>query len=551
MSTSDDQNTSEVYTPDSGLEESVKKGEGRNITPWIYFSVLDLCVIGIVSVQLFSNDHSLTNILSALLTLVGWLFLLLWLRSLQQTRGLAGILFISSIVGVIGFFVVFKWERFSSEMVPQFSYRFGPGKGELPTESAPDAEQVDSIFAAAETDFNQFLGPDRTGVLTTRVQSDWESNPPKIQWKQPIGEGWSGFAVQGDAAITMEQRDESEWVTAYNIADGTLLWKYVIDAKHTTVPGGAGPRSTPTIDNNRVYACSAVGKFVCLNLTDGSEIWSQDLCELSSANQASFEAEVSWGRSGSPLIVNDKVVIPLGGKETVGGNESAAQPLIAFSAEDGSEVWRAGKGQITYSSPVMATVGGVSQILFVSWDKVAGYKFDTGEQLWEAEWQGVGNANPAVSHPVQVSDNQLLLGKAYGQGSMLLELKNNDGEWSTEQVWKKSSVMKTKFATAVIRDGFAYGLSDGILECIDVSNGRKKWKRGRYKHGQLLLLDDKLLILTEDGELVLVKAEPEKHEELASMKVIDGICWNTISLSGNRLLVRSSDEAACVILPLE
>jgi outer membrane protein assembly factor BamB len=111
--------------------------------------------------------------------------------------------------------------------------------------------------------------------------------------------------------------------------------------------------------------------------------------------------------------------------------------------------------------------------------------------------------------------------------------------------------LKTKLTSAVIRDGFAYGLSDGILECIQVSDGKQQWKKGRYRHGQLLLVDDVLLITAENGSVVLVAADPSKFKELAKLDVMGDVTWNTAALSGDRLLMRNADEAACLRLPLK
>lgn len=514
---------------------------GWSFVPWL---LLALIALGIVLARRAAPDldHALANIITVVLVFAGWIVALVAFyltpkrRSLMATVALAPI-----VVGLVGL-SLFKFERLDSELVPHFRSRW-TRVTPLPSETAASGAGAE-MFAARETDFPQFLGPTRDGRVSCDVDPDWQTSPPLIVWKQPIGPGWSGFAIQGDVGVTMEQRDQSEWVSAYSLTDGSLLWKYEIPARHTTVPGGAGPRSTPLIANHRVYACSAVSEVVCLNLTSGEPLWSHDLLELAGMDQIEFEASVTWGRAGSPLIVDQQLIVPFGGKP------DQCQPLIAFTAESGQENWRGGKGQISYSSPTLATVDGVQQILFVSEGKVAGYEIDSGKVLWESKWPGSANANPAVAQPVIVDDTRLLLGKGYGEGAELIGVSRSNADWTVHSIWKNTSVMKTKFTTAVVRDGFAYGLSDGILECIDVVTGEKQWKRGRYRHGQLLLLQDLLLILSEAGELVLVAAQPTQFEELAKFPVISDVSWNTMALSGNRLMIRNSEEVACVLLPL-
>ncbi|MFN3192163.1 MAG: PQQ-binding-like beta-propeller repeat protein [Aureliella sp.] len=524
--------------------DQTKRKSRSGIVGWILGT---LSLIGIVAARMTAPDadHALANILTVGLGILAWAFIVFALIA-GGTFRVAGIaLFLAPAVAMIALITCFRFERLDAELVPQFSWRFAKDSELQEVDSNADAG--DAIFVARETDFPQFLGPDRDGVINAAIEADWNTNPPEIIWKKSIGEGWSGFAIQGDVAITMEQRDESEWVSAYSVQDGSIIWKYENAAVHTTVPGGLGPRSTPTIADGKVYACSAVDNLICLDLVSGEKVWSQDLLALAETSQADFEAGVAWGRSASPLVVGSLVVIPLGGQGDL------ASTLIAFDAATGEEKWRSGQGQAGYSSPVALTLDGVQQIVLVSEARVAGYDIESGEQLWESDWPGKSSADPAVAHPIQISDTQLLLAKGYSEGSQLLEISqaaSNPGSWQTKEIWRSKRVMKTKFTTAVVLDDYAYGLSDGILECIEVATGERQWKRGRYRHGQLLLLGDKLLILAESGNLVLVEATPDKYEELASIPVITNVSWNTLAISGNRLLVRNSDEAAMVKLPL-
>jgi outer membrane protein assembly factor BamB len=489
------------------------------------------------------GDFALANILSFLLILAAWLLLIAGLKLSYLPRFLWKLGLILPASAMLIWVAIFKIERFDGDLIPIFRPRWAaPSK--LP-QLANGEQDPESILAPRDTDYPEFLGLHRDATLpSTHIDPQWDVSPPQIAWKQDIGDGWSGFAIQGDVAVTMEQRGQEEWVTAYYVVDGSLLWNYVIKSRHTNIMGGTGPRSTPTIVGEHVFICSAVSRVACLELATGNELWSQELLELANTSQADFEQEVAWGRSASPLVIDGQVIVPLGGI----GNRRAA--LIAFDQTNGSELWRGGDDQISYSSPMFAILRGIPQILYTSESRLAAYNLEQGEVLWSFDWPGSSSSSATVSQPVVVDDAYVLLSKGYSQGAALLHVSSQDGDWKTTAVWRNESSLKTKFTTAVVHNGYAYGLSDGILECVDLHTGKREWKQGRYRQGQVLLVGEHLLITSEAGEIVLVKASPNQWDELASLPVIGDVSWNTAALSGDRLLMRNSEQAACVILPL-
>lgn len=535
----------------------------------LLWAAVPLGVIAIVVVRwsAHATDFAFGNVLTGLLGLMVWLVLILALARSTAPRIYWRALLLVPLGLLLIFLSIYKFERFNGDLIPQFSLRWSgaadtrpqsvqqdgsPDLNAVAADRASGAAAIDAapqipppMFVPRESDFPQYLGPSRDASLRhVSLNPNWDASPPRIAWKQSIGAGWSGFAVQGDVAVTMEQRDQQEWVSAYSVLDGTLLWNSPIEARHSNVMGGVGPRSTPSIADNRVYAASAVSRLSCLDLATGQEIWSQELLELAGTNQAAFERQVSWGRSASPLLVGDLVVIPLG------GTEAAKQTLIAFDRTTGQERWRGGSDQISYASPTLAELSGQPQILLVSEKLVAGYDIDSGAQLWSSPWPGSSSGAATVSQPVVVDATHVLLTKGYGEGCRLLQLMFAGDAWTVDVLWSNSAGLRTKFTNSVVRDGYAYGLSDGILECIRVSDGQRQWKKGRYRQGQLLLVGEHLLITAENGELVLVEANPEEMKEVAKLPVLGEVTWNTAALSGNRLLMRNSDEAACILLPL-
>lgn len=514
--------------------------------PWLA-AVGSVIAMVVVRSTAHRSDFAVANALTVVLTLVAWLSLALALFMSRLPRAWWRVALLAPLGLLLLFLSLFKFQRFNGEMSPQFTWRWN----RLATEDNFKAADSNAAGIAAEwltprdSDFPQYLGPKRDATVPhVSIDPNWIASPPRIAWKIGVGEGWAGFAVQGDVAVTMEQRGEQEWVSAYSVLDGVLLWKAIIDSKHSNVLGGVGPRSTPTISDNRVYACSAVSSVLCLDLATGQELWTQDLLGLTDAKQVDFEKGVAWGRSASPLIVDELVVVPLG------GTGDKMQTLIAFDRVLGNERWRGGSDQISYASPALVELAGQSQILYLSENQLAGYAIDTGVQLWSTPWPGSSSGSASVSQPVVVDEPHVLLTKGYGEGAEYLRLGLAENAWTVDVLWKNSTSLRTKFTNCVVRDGYAYGLSDGILECVRLEDGKRQWKKGRFRQGQLLLVGEDLLITAESGELVLVAANPSGMQELAKLAVIGDVTWNTAALSGDRLLMRNSEEAACVLLPL-
>ena len=438
---------------------------------------------------------------------------------------------------------------FSGAMVPQFRWKKG-GVGSTPLATKPpqaDGSLGDSEVVSSALQFDQFLGPKRTGVIADVVlESDWKSHPPVLEWKVDCGAGWAGMAVVDQRVVTIEQVENEEWVTCRSLVDGKLLWKSTTPARHYNVLGGLGPRGTPTISAGKVFALGATGHVVCLDLATGKIEWEKELLKIAENEQAEFEIGVAWGRAASPLLVRDQVILPLGDM-----NASDPRSLIAFDRTTGEIRWKAGSKQIGYSSPMVVTLAGIECLVIVNEDSVTGHRVEDGSLLWELAWPGQSNGAANCSQPIAIDDHQLLVTKGYGSGSVLLDFSATDGKLEFKQVWRKPALLRTKFTSAVFDGKYAYGLSDGVLECVDVALARREWKDGRYGHGQVLLVGKHLLISSEAGELVLVAATPDGYRELASVPVLEGITWNIPSLVGDRCLIRNATSMACMKLPLQ
>jgi outer membrane protein assembly factor BamB len=348
-----------------------------------------------------------------------------------------------------------------------------------------------------------------------------------------VGPGWSGFAVAGRRAITQEQRGENETVNCYDVLSGAPIWSYAYPAHFQSALAGEGPRATPIVAGNRVYALGSNGILNCLDVDAGTLIWSKDIVQ---DNQAKVN---EWGMSCSPVVVDGLLVVSAGGRNN--------RSLVAYRAASGEFVWGGGTDGAGYGSPFVTSLAGVRQILIFNAGGVCAHAPATGALLWKYRWPG---GHPHVSTPVVLPDDRLLVSSGYGVGSELLQIqKDSAGKLIATRIWK-SIRLKAKFTNLIYRGGFIYGLDDGIMACLDVSSGEQKWKEGRYGHGQEILAGDLLLITAESGEIILLDPDPQAPRELTRFSVLTGKTWNPPALAGQYLLVRNEKEAACYRLPL-
>ena len=400
--------------------------------------------------------------------------------------------------------------------VPQASV--SPSPGETAATPAP---------ATGRNYWTNFRGPRRDGKYDeSRVSTNWPSKGLPVVWKQPVGLGHSSFAVADGKAFTSEQRRNQEVVAAYDLNSGRELWTQKWNAEFTDTTGD-GPRATPTWDQGRIYALGATGELRCLEANTGSVVWGKNIL---SDNQAS---NLPWAMAASPLVVDDKVIVLPGG--------TAGKSVVAYNKMTGAPVWKVLNDTQAYVSPMLVELGGRRQIVVVSSSRVVGLTPEDGALLWSYPWNTSGGIN--VSQPIVVDRNRLFISSGYGKGAALIELKPTGNTFTASTIWENNN-MKNKFNSSVLHNGHIYGLDEGILSCLDVNTGERKWKDGRYGYGQVLLADGHLIITTDQGEVALVKASPSGFTEVARFSALQGQTWNYPALANGRLLVRNSSEMA-------
>jgi outer membrane protein assembly factor BamB len=467
--------------------------------------------------------------------------LLFWLAFLSRIRR-GWLVSASLITGLTVLVALVRVDKLSGNFVPSFTWRASKKVHHTLADAiprTPSGMRETDLSAPSPDDYPQFLGPNRKATLPARsLARDWLTHPPRLIWKRPIGAGWSSFAVVGDYCFTQEQRGNRELVTCCNRHTGELCWSFtdpLVPAPFTSIIAGDGPRATPTVSDGRVFTMGGTGVLNCLDGATGQPIWSRDvLGELGAKNAV-------WGYSGSPLVWRDRVIVTGGG--------GAGPALIAYDTTTGERLWASGDAVNgdSYSSPTSAVLCGMEQILVLNDMRAAGHAPDDGRLLWSYDWQGEG---PKVSQPVALPGDRVFLSGGYGKGCVLLQLTDRaPGPLLVSEVWPRNRNLKTKFTNVVVRDAFAYGLDEGVLVCLDLDNGKRRWKEGRYGHGQVLLVGDLLLVQSEDGPVHLVDANPDEFRELTSFPALTERTWNNPVLVGRHLYVRNDREAACYELP--
>jgi outer membrane protein assembly factor BamB len=399
-----------------------------------------------------------------------------------------------------------------------------------PSATKPSAQIDRSSLtnALAHPEWPEFRGADRSGrSLAPKISTNWTARPPQQLWKIQVGPAWSSFAVAGRMLFTQEQLGPKEAVVCYDADSGKEIWKTEIDARLEDPMGGPGPRATPTLSNGSLYVQGSAGAFMRINPVTGEIIWKKDLTQIAGSKVP------MWGFAASPLVVGQNVIVYGGGGD---------KGLLALDKTSGDVRWAAACPTDSYSSPQLNTILGEDTLLMVTKSGLLLLDPASGKTRFTYDWP---IPQYRALQAAVVGDDTVLLPTGMNMGTRALRLKKNNSQYSVEELWT-SRQLKPDFVDLVTYKGYAYGNDGGLLACIDLKTGERKWKGGHYGKGQILLLENSaaLLILSEQGQVVLVAADPSDHHELASFPALEGKTWNHPVLVGDRLYVRNSQEAA-------
>ncbi len=370
-----------------------------------------------------------------------------------------------------------------------------------------------------------FRGVGRDGVVQgPALASSWGAEGPPELFRHPIGGGYAGFVVGQGRAFTIEQRGDDEVAAAYDLHTGRELWSHAWPGRFSEAMGGDGPRATPTLADGAVFVYGANGDLFAFEAATGEVRWKhQPLEELEIGN-------LMWGMSGSPLRVENQLIVPTSGQD--------GPAFISYDLQSGEELWVSETFVQGYSSPALVELAGRSQVLHQAGDQVVGLDPESGDTLWSHSWSS--GQSVIAAQPIVVGNDRVWISSGSNTGSAMIRV---DADGTTEEVWR-SPKMSGGFAGGVLYEGVLYGLDRGVLTAQSAESGQILWTAGRFGNGQVLLTDDVLVVTSDKGEVALVRASAEGPVELARMQALEGLTWNVPALADGRLLVRNTREMA-------
>ncbi|HSK80192.1 MAG TPA: PQQ-binding-like beta-propeller repeat protein [Thermoanaerobaculia bacterium] len=375
---------------------------------------------------------------------------------------------------------------------------------------------------AAGVDWPQFRGPERNGISPEKgLLRSWPEGGPKVLWKKPLGSGFASITISGGRLYTMAVEGETESALCFD-ETGKEIWRTPLGSVFPEVFGN-GPRSTPTIDGDVVYALAATGKLHALRIADGSRIWEVDLVK-------DFSSKLpNRGFASSPLIDGDLLLLEAGG--------DAGKAIVALDKKTGKARWTALDGGAGYASPLAVTVDGVRQYVFVRTmvgDIVS--LLPDGTVNWKHAWKA-----GAIASPLFIPPNRIFASASDDAGAVLLEIGKADGKGTVREVWA-NRLMKNHFSSSLLHEGHIYGFDNATLKCIDAATGEQKWVQRGFGKGSLILADGLLFILSDRGGLSLAEATPSGYVEKGKLQAMEGKTWTAPTLSHGKLFLRDEDE---------
>ncbi len=472
----------------------------------------------------------------ALTVLTAWMLVIRWIGFAWKRLGLLILLMLAW-----GGFALIRIDGMNAELKAKTHWRWTPTREDrFLAKKALEPPPLPPVSPAALTravgDWPAFRGPERGGVIAgVRIATDWNATPPRQLWRQEVGPAWSSVIVVGDRLFTQEQRGPEETVVCYDAATGKEVWVHADRARFEETVSGAGPRATPTFAGGRLFTLGATGILNCLDGATGKRFWSHDITADAPATPP------TWGYASSPLVVEDKVIVFAGG--------NGDRNLLAYRTDSGELAWTAPASHDSYSSPQLVTLGGRRQCLMLGDRGLTSVDPATGSVLWQFGWAMAGAPRTAQAHVLGASE--LVAATLTGPGVARVQVTSQGDRWQVAEVWSTKQI-KPEFPDFVVHQGYAYGFDGAFFCCLDLATGKRRWKEGRYGRGQVMLLPEQalLLVTSEEGEVLLLAADPQRHRELGRLPALkEETTWNHPVIAHGRLYVRNAEEMACYELP--
>jgi outer membrane protein assembly factor BamB len=378
---------------------------------------------------------------------------------------------------------------------------------------------------AAASDWPQWRGPDRNGLSKEKgLLQQWPSSGPPLAWSiSSLGAGYGSMAIAGDRIFVQGARNRQSIVYALNRADGKGLWSKAIGGEGTN-DRGSGPRGTPTVDGDRVYALTEQGDLICLKAADGTAVWQRNIL-------ADFRGrQIPWLISESPLVDGDSVIVTPGGPKA---------GIVALDKLTGKTKWASEElsDEAGYASPIAADVQGVRVVMTLTQRAGVGVRASDGKLMWR--YQQVANDTANVATPV-FHESKVFYTSNYGTGAALLGLTAQSGEVKAQEIYFTRE-MQNHHGGVVLVDGYLYGFHNAILTCMDFATGKTQWRDRSVGKGTLTYADGNLYLFSEDNVIGLAAASPAGYREKGRFKISDQgwPSWAHLVVSGGRMYVRN------------
>jgi outer membrane protein assembly factor BamB len=375
-------------------------------------------------------------------------------------------------------------------------------------------------------DWPQWRGPRRDGVSAEKgLMKAWPAGGPRQAWHvKGAGDGYSSFSVAGGRLFTLGAREGTEYVMAFDVATGKRLWE-VANGRRFNNDRGDGPRSTPTVEGDRLYAFGASGDLSVVEAASGKVLWTVNVLKKFGGSN------IGWGLSESPLVLSDRILVQAGGR---------GASIVALRKTDGSEIWKTQSDEPGYSSAVVHEVGGIREAVFFTAERALGVGVDDGRLLWS--YDRVANRTANIATPI-VRGNRVFLSSDYGTGAALLELSASGAGLSARQVYFTNE-MRNHHASSVLIGDYLYGFSSSILTAMHFDTGKVAWRDRSVGKGSVVAAEDRLYLFSENGVVGLAEPTPAGYREHGRFQISTGSLptWSHPVVSGGKLFLRDQDN---------
>ncbi len=406
-----------------------------------------------------------------------------------------------------------------------------------------------TIHPLRAADWPAYRGPSQSGVSAEKLPAEtWPAAGPKVLWKVPTPAGFSSFSIADGRAFTLVSRDFDgaplETVVALDAHTGSELWAHPLrlakydgggDSGAADNEGGDGPRSTPTIDGDRLYALDSHLLLVCLEAATGKELWKKDIIAEHAGRL------ISWQNAASPMVEGSLVFVAGGGP---------GQALLGIDKLTGKTVWKGQNDKMTHATPVPATLLGVPQIIFFTQTGLVAVRPADGGVLWR---QPFPYSVSTAASPV-IGGDIVYCSAGYDVGAGAFRIARDGDRFQATQLWRLPRQLQNHWSTPVYHEGHLYGLfgfrefSTCPLKCVELATGKETWSQPGFGPGNVILVGDRLIVLGDEGQLVVAEARPDAYHEAARADLLKGKCWSTPAYADGRVFIRSTVEGACVDL---